>query len=323
MTKERNKLFQELASKPQTKENINVYHCIPTSQHKVQKSPKSIGVATFETYDPPRKGPLAWYKILDKNTAIMVPSKFNEKIFSNEPLTKPIYYVPHCVDMSKYRPDIEPLEKRPRFTFLFFGSWKERKNYSALIEAYLKEFTYKDDVELLIKTTMSGSAKQFIKNFAARYGIDLKKCAPIKFEDRVFDEEQLPAFMRSVDCLVSPTTGEGFGLPGLQCMAVGTPVITTRFSGVLDYANDDTAILIDPKGFEFKRMVDHVPQFENKKWAFLSAKDIGDKMRYAYNSRNTVFPIMTAKARDYVSSRFSYSEVVKKFDNMIEYVINA
>ena len=323
MSEGRNDFFKSLVAKPRTKEHINVYHCIPISQHKVQRSVRSVGVATFETFQPPSAGSLAWHKILNKNTAVMVPSRFNESIFAHEPLEKPIFYVPHCLDMDKYHPDIEPIEHREKFTFLFFGSWKDRKNYAGLIEGYLNEFTSRDDVQLLIKTTTTGTAKKFIWSYAKRHGVDLKKAAPIEFEERVLNEEQLPRFMKSVDCLVSPTMGEGFGLPGLQCMAVGTPVIVTNFSGVQDYANKDTAILLEPRGFVLKRMLDHVPQFENKKWAFLSAEDIGKKMRYAYDSRETILPPLARRAREYVAGKFSYHASAEKFGKMIDYVENA
>lgn len=60
-------------------EYVQIYQCIPTMQHRVQKNNKSIGFATFETYDPPNE----WIDILNKNDAIICPSDFNFRIFAN------------------------------------------------------------------------------------------------------------------------------------------------------------------------------------------------------------------------------------------------
>ena len=230
-------------------------------------------------------------------------------------ITKPIYYIPHCIDTSIYHKKVKPLVKRDRFTFLFMGTWKERKGYKQLFEAWLREFTESDDVQLLVKTDRPVKAEQYLASLCKQMGID-KGFAPIIFENKVFDEKTLPQFIKSVDCLVAPTMGEGFGYPGLQCMALGIPVITTNFSGCQDYANEATATLLEPTGFVLRSSMDNIPQFKSRKWAFVEVKKVQKAMRMAINNVEKI-KLKANTAYSYVRTRFSYEEVGKLFVRML------
>ena len=61
---------------------------------------------------------------------------------------------------------------------------------------------------------------------------------------RVSDEE-LAALYRGARCLVYPSLYEGFGLPVLEAMASGTPVVTSR-GGATEEVAGDAAVLVDP-----------------------------------------------------------------------------
>ena len=61
---------------------------------------------------------------------------------------------------------------------------------------------------------------------------------------RVGDEE-LAALYRGARCLVFPSLYEGFGLPVLEAMACGTPVVTSR-GGATEEVAGGAAVLVDP-----------------------------------------------------------------------------
>ena len=61
---------------------------------------------------------------------------------------------------------------------------------------------------------------------------------------RVSDDE-LAALYRGARCLVYPSLYEGFGLPVLEAMACGTPVVTSR-GGATEEVAGDAAVLVDP-----------------------------------------------------------------------------
>ena len=303
--------FMEMIKKKDDPERILIYHCIPTIQKRIKGYKKSIGFATYETYQPPEN----WVDILNKNDAIIVPSRFNYKIFSHMQIKKPIYYLPHCLNMEVYNRDVLPLYEYDKYTFLFMGIFRERKGYKEQIEAWLKEFTLEDNVQLIIKTDRIKKAQEYVEKVKKQIGIN-KGFAPILFENKVFDERDLPKYLKSVDCLVSSTKGEGFGLPGLQCMALGIPVIVTNFSGCQDYANSKTATLLEPNGFIFRANMDNIPQFRNKKWAFLEVNKIQKAMRYIFNNQKKV-EMKSNWAFSDITNKFNYKIIGNMFTNII------
>jgi glycosyltransferase involved in cell wall biosynthesis len=235
-------------------------------------------------------------------------------------MEKPIHYIPHCLDISMFNPNVEPECKRDKFTFLFFGTWKKRKGWPQLIEAFLKEFDISDNVQLLIKTDRIMKSQQDIANLKQSLGLSLKETAPIIYEGRILTELELPRFIKSVDCLISPTLGEGFCIPGLQSMALEVPIIITNFSGCCDYATQETATLIEPNGFILLNDLDDIKQFVNKKWAYITA----DSVRKAMRDVILNYTNMKEKAKigcNFVSSFFNYSITADRFDQMIESLV--
>lgn len=70
----------------------------------------------------------------------------------------------------------------------------------------------------------------------------------IRFTGHVADE-YLPALMRGADALALVSLSEGFGLPVIEAMACGTPVITSNCSSLAEVAGD-AALLVDPRNEE-------------------------------------------------------------------------
>ncbi len=60
------------------------------------------------------------------------------------------------------------------------------------------------------------------------------------------DDEELAALMRGARCLVFPSLYEGFGLPVLEAMACGTPVVTAR-GGATEEVAGGAAVLVDAR----------------------------------------------------------------------------
>lgn len=303
--------------KSRIKNSVQVYHCIPSMHARYPRHDKAVGFATFETYEPPR----AWIDILNNMDAIICPSQFNYKIFAHAGVKRPLFYVPHCINSEKFNKSVPKLNNYEKFTFLFMGTWKKRKGWPQLLEAYLTEFDTKDRVQLVIKTDKTQIAMQEIEKM--RNLLNLKKEYPsILFERRIFDDEHLPSFYKSADCLIMPTLGEGFGLPALQAMAVGTPVIVTNFSGCQDYAAEERCTLIEPNGFILHNTMDNITQFNNKKWPHITVKSIQDAMRKVFNNYNEA-QHKADIAYDFVHKNFNYKIAVEHFTRVMETVYRA
>jgi glycosyltransferase involved in cell wall biosynthesis len=301
-----NDTLKNLLTLSKAPNEIQIYHSIPDLQRRVKKDGHNIGVGTFETYDPPA----SWIELYNKNDALIVPSQFNYEVFKKAGIYKPIFHIPHCIDFSIYHLGILPLKKYDRFTFLFIGAWKERKGYKELIQAWIEEFKFNEKVQLVIKTPQYKEAESYLRDNCKN-----KDCAPILVEKETYDEEVMARFIKSANCLVAPSMGEGLFLPGIQSMAVGVPVIITNYSGCKDYANNETVFLLEPEGFVTHHCLDKLPQFLKKKWAFISIGSIRKAMREVFNNKE-LREKKVKSAYEFVSSRFNYETTAKKFDVM-------
>jgi len=299
-------LYNSLVKNQLGSDFITLYHCVPFMQRRCKCIGKKIGYATFETLEPP----LEWKAFLNNYEIIITPSKFNYNIFQKQGY-KNLLYLPHIIDFERFNSDVIPLFQNPtnEFKFLWIGTWKKRKNYELLIKSYLEEFEHDENVCLTIKTNQSAIKNPEIILKRIKAEIKNKKHFPkISFDKTVLSDDIMPSYIKSFNCFVSPTLGEGFGLPGLQSMAVGVPVITTNFGGVTDYANEATATLLEFEKLERIPCMDGILQFKNKMWPTITTNVVKIAMRNVYEKHAEA--IIKAKyAEAYVMERFGYNQI--------------
>jgi glycosyltransferase involved in cell wall biosynthesis len=127
----------------------------------------------------------------------------------------------------------------PRF-FLFVGLLNPRKNGVRLIQAYHR---FKSETDLPHKLVFVGAKGWLYEDVLAQIEeLGLEK--EIIFTGYVADED-LPPIYNLAEALVYPSLYEGFGLPILEAMACGTPVITSNVSSAPEVAGG-AALLVDP-----------------------------------------------------------------------------
>lgn len=285
--------------------DVQIYHCIPMMQRRVPYTGRVLGYGTYENDVLPQE----WINILQKNDDVIVPSLFN---WVNSPLTlKNVIYIPHCLDFTEY--SYYDNRDFPVYKFLFFGTWKHRKNYETLIEAFMNEFS-NENVELTLK--VNNEQLNNPKKYISRIEKQLKKTARIKVDNRVLKDEDISNFLQGFNCLVNPTRGEGFGYPGLQAMASGLPTIITDYSGCQEYARTETSLLLSVEGFEKKEDMDGIVQFRNKLWPIISVKQLQEKMRFAYENGNRMKEL-AKNAYEFVQGKFNYEVVGKRFREIL------
>lgn len=127
----------------------------------------------------------------------------------------------------------------PERYILNIGTLEARKNLPRLLEAYAIARSKGLDLKLLI----GGARGWRLSNLAGlieKYKLE---------NDVVFlgfvEDADLPILYSRADFFVYPSIYEGFGMPILEAMACGTPVITSNCSSMPEVASD-AALLVDP-----------------------------------------------------------------------------
>ncbi|RRR68152.1 MAG: glycosyltransferase family 1 protein, partial [Candidatus Viridilinea halotolerans] len=126
----------------------------------------------------------------------------------------------------------------PKDFLLFVGTLEPRKNLVRLLEGFAQ--AQLPPTLALVVAGRRGWMEEEI--FATVARLQLK--ARVKFLDFVADSE-LPALYNLAQAFVYPSLYEGFGLPVLEALACGTPVLTAN-SGSLPEVAGGAAILVDP-----------------------------------------------------------------------------
>jgi glycosyltransferase involved in cell wall biosynthesis len=123
---------------------------------------------------------------------------------------------------------------------LYLGGFSQRKNIARLIKAFKKVILEKEEViNLLILGEYSRSYKDLWKLTE-----ELDLCEYVKFLNFV-PTADLPHFYNGAEVFVYPSLYEGFGLPPLEAMQCGTPVVTSNVSSIPEIVGD-SCILADP-----------------------------------------------------------------------------
>jgi glycosyltransferase involved in cell wall biosynthesis len=129
----------------------------------------------------------------------------------------------------------------PERYILFVGTLEPRKNIKRLLQAFsmLLAETPQDDLKLVVAGGKGWGLDDFREAMAA-----LGLGDHVLFTGFV-DDDDLPALYRGAQLFVYPSLYEGFGLPVLEAMACGVPVITSDRSSLPEVAGD-AALLVDP-----------------------------------------------------------------------------
>lgn len=155
--------------------------------------------------------------------------------------------IPNAIDERFWAPppEEEVAHVRERYQLdapfvLYAGNIKPHKNIDRLIEAFhlLRKRGF-DEVKLLI---IGDEISKYATLRRAVHRYKLHK--HVRFFGFV-DDKTLASLYRLARVFVFPSLYEGFGLPPLEAMASGTPVITSNVSSLPEVVGD-AALLIDP-----------------------------------------------------------------------------
>lgn len=123
---------------------------------------------------------------------------------------------------------------------LFVGTLQPRKNIERLVEAFAKIKPKYPQLSLLI-VGKKGWLYDEILASPKKNGVS----GSVEFVDFVSDSE-LPSLYKNAKCFVLPSLYEGFGLPVLEAMQNGCPVIISNVSS-LPEAGGDAALYVNPE----------------------------------------------------------------------------
>ncbi|HMA29315.1 MAG TPA: glycosyltransferase [Thermoanaerobaculia bacterium] len=238
-----------------------------------------IGWTMLEVDGIPRR----WADFCNRMDEIWVPSRWGAERFAACGVTRPVRVMPLGYDPLRFRPDLPAPRASERFTFLSVFEWGERKAPETLLRAFSSAFTAKDDVLLLLRVN---NFDGHVKVHDQIEELKLPKDGPpvALLYNHHIAAKQLGTLYRSADAFVLPTRGEGWGMPILEAMACGLPVIATAWSGPSEFFHEGVGYPVALKGFVAADA--KCPHYAGFRWADPDADDLAAKMRRVYERRD-------------------------------------
>ncbi|MHB8761290.1 MAG: glycosyltransferase family 4 protein [Coriobacteriia bacterium] len=258
--------------------------------------------------------PASWLPILDAMDIILAPSRFvEEAVRTALPNSVCIHYrqtvfVPDNVHENRSRWGI------PDSAFAFVSSFDitsdlARKNPEAVIDAFRMAFPGEHDVRLVLKINSSQETREL---FADRLRTLIESAAAdprIVLIDRMLDYGDVLSLYASSDVLVSLHRSEGLGLSLMEAMALGKPVITTAWSGNMDFSTPENSCLV---GYDLVSVVSTVPAYASavigagQRWAEPRVAEAAQHMRQLFYDRDLTARLGAQAREDLRAIREAY-----------------
>jgi hypothetical protein len=220
---------------------------------------------------------------------------------------------------------------KEEFAYLFVGHWmqgqlgEDRKNVGLLVKAFFETFKNKTKKPaLILKTSTVGSSymdrDELIKRIQAIKATVKSNNLPNIYllHGEFTDVEMNEIYNHSkVKAMVNLTKGEGFGRPLLEFSLVNKPIITTNWSGHIDYLNPEFVTLLPGNMTKVHPSAANNMLLADAEWFSVDTGHVGSYLKdvfenykgYAENAKRQGFQSRT---------KFSFEAMKEKLGGLFE-----
>jgi glycosyltransferase involved in cell wall biosynthesis len=219
---------------------------------------------------------------------------------------------------------------KEKFAYLFVGHWmqgdlgEDRKNVGLLIKAFYETFKNKTNKPaLILKTSQAGSSYMDREEILKKIKL-IKKTVNSNNLPNVYllhgeftDEEMNDIYNHSkVKAMISLTKGEGFGRPLLEFTLAKKPLITTGWSGHMDFLNPEFVSLIGGQLTNVHQSAANQWLLPESQWFSADHAQIGHYLKDVFENYKNYTE--NAKRQAYYSkTNFSWNKMKEKLDTLI------
>ncbi len=311
--------FQLGAYETQFAYRINLFHVnpleFPSLWHKFPHRDLADHYAIGSWYWELPEFPEKWSSTLDLVDEVWVASDFVKNSIQKR-THKPVVKIPPSIQVV-FDPKITRASMNlPEDKFLFLCafdvlSMQERKNPWAVIEAFKRSFSPKENtVGLVVKINNAAENPEKVAELKRA----LYEYANVTFIEETFPRLKFNALINLIDVYVSLHRSEGFGLIPAEAMYLGKPVIMTNWSGNTEFMTGDNCC---PVNYRLIPLAKNVGDYEaHQIWA---DPDVDQAAMYMkrLSSDQAYYDQISSNARTFIRSHYSPQAVGRLIEKRV------
>ena len=290
-----------------------------------------------------------WVEGVNRMNLTLVPSEHSKSSFLNSifqqqnqqgqivgevKVNKPIEVLFEGVDLDTFvsKKGNFPLEIKEDFAYLCVGHWlqgdfgEDRKNIGYTIKAFLEVFKNKKKAPALILKTPVGNSSymgrdELVKRVEQiKSSVNSTRLPSIYILNGDLSEEQLNELYNhpKVKAFMMFTKGEGYGRPLLEFSLAKKPILTTNWSGHIDFLKKDFCCLV---GGELKNVHPSAAQkdmiLQEFQWFTPNGGEVGFYIKDVYENYKKYQELAKRQAY-YSKENFSLSKMGEKLMEILE-----
>jgi hypothetical protein len=263
-------------------------------------------------------------------------SKNDEKtkqVVGNLELTSDTEVLFEGVNTEIYKPIKSKLDLsgvKEQFAFLFVGHWlqgdlgHDRKNVGLLIKLFCETFANKPNKPALILKISQGGTSYIDRDLILRK-IKIVKETVKGILPKIYllhgeftDIEMNELYNHSkVRAMVSLTKGEGFGRPLLEFTQTKKPILTTNFSGHIDFLKPDTSLLMSGTLGSVHKSAANNWTIKESQWFNVNQEEVSKYLKMMFKKPN-LFKENARKQGYFCKTNFSFEKMKETLGEILE-----
>tara|TARA_R110000822_G_scaffold45541_5_gene121765 strand:+ start:1442 stop:2728 length:1287 start_codon:yes stop_codon:yes gene_type:complete len=216
------------------------------------------------------------------------------------------------------------------FAFLFVGHWmqgqmgEDRKNVGLLVKAFYETFKNKTKTPALILKTSTVSTSymdrdELLKRIQAiKSSVKAYKFPNVYLLHGDFTDEEMNSIYNhsKVKAMISLTKGEGFGRPLLEFSLTQKPIITTNWSGHIDYLNPEYTTLLPGTMAKVHPSAANNMLLKEADWFNVDTGKVGSSLNDIFKNYKN-YAIRGKRQAHLSKTNFSYEKMKEKIDEIL------
>jgi glycosyltransferase involved in cell wall biosynthesis len=309
----------------------------PNEFHKMSDNDIGVTAALETTF-----APTEWVSKCNLMKHILVVSEHakrnlkNTKDQNGKGIFTPITVVPFGFNSSNEVLDIyEDIDVTTDFNFLTVCQMAPRKNFENMLSWFVQEFKNDENVGLFVKTHLQNNSTLDFHAVKARINHILdttsrdRKCKVYLLHGNFTEQQMMSLYNpKYIDCYISATHGEGFGIPIFNAACNNIPIIATNWSGHLDFLRAPVQVRKRKKiishflkvDFDIDKVRQHhlMPGLitENCLWAYPKEESFRKNLRLVRKDKSSYLED-SDRLSSYLREKYSLENITKQYQEIV------